>query len=428
VTPPVHHRTAPTPTRPPTRRDATAPVPFRPPLRREVSPYAYAGIPCWWSAERWMEHVARVYKRSYLVLRPRLVASSGGGISLPTVLAYAAAQAAAADHRTGRSSRPSIAGMATTAARGRRTIQRARLFLRLAELATEIQPGRTRTYPERINSWERGDRARGWTAVYALHPSPTYPDPVDNPRIIRPGHTPDGTPPRSGSLSASASAEKRVSTRDNNQGPPAGNEDGAPRRAPTRRGRPGRGAEPTRAPGTALMLAWRTDPACPGWARAYAAHRWAGALTAVAATGWTARDLTQLLTDLTNTGHHILTRPRRPISYLLALLTKVDLHEPPTLTRDLHDAAHHAERAEQAAQRSAERAENDQARQAAITALTGSGRARALDTAANASRGAAERRAERQWKERQAVNDLVAHRRRGYSGSGKSAGGDRSVR
>jgi len=110
VTPPVRHRTAPTSTRPPNRRDATTPA-FRPPLRREVSLYAYASIPCWWSAERWMEHVARVYKRSYLLLRPRLVTSSGGGISLPTVLAYAAAQAAAADHRTGRGSRPSLTGM-----------------------------------------------------------------------------------------------------------------------------------------------------------------------------------------------------------------------------------------------------------------------------------------------------------------------------
>jgi len=412
VTPPVRQRTAPTSTRPPNRRDATTPVAFRPPLRREVSPYAYAGIPCWWSAERWMEHVARVYKRSYLLLRPQLVASSGGGISLSTVLAYAAAQAAAADHHTGRGSRPSIAGMVTTAARGRRTIQRARLFLRLAGLATEIQPGRTRSYRERIASWERGDKARGWTAVYALHPSPTYPDPVDNPRIIRAGHTPDGTPPRSGSLPPSASAEKRVSTRANDQEPPAGDEDGAPRRASTRNGWPGRGAEPTRAAGTALMLAWRTAPACPGWARAYSAHRWAGALTTAAAAGWTARDLTQLLIDLTNTGHHILAHPRRPISYLLALLTKVDLHEPPTLTRDLHDTAHQAERAESAVQRSIERAENDQARQAAIAALTGPGRALALNIATTTATTAAQRRAGLRQSEYETRAELVARQRR----------------
>jgi len=424
----VRHRTAPTPTRPPTRRDTTAPMALRRPLRREVSPYAYAGIPCWWSAERWITHVARVYQRSYLILRPRLVASSGGGISLPTVLAYADAQAVAADHRTGRGSRPSITTMATTARRGRRTIQRARLFLRLAGLATEIQPGRTRTYPERITSWERGDRARGWTAVYALHPSPTYPDPVDNSRIIRAGQTPDGTPPRSGSLPPSAPAEKRVSTQDNNQQPPAGDEDGAPHRASTTKKWPDPGAEPTRAPATALMLAWRTDPACPGWARAYSAHRWAGALTAAATAGWTARDLTQMLVDLTNTGHHILTRPRRPISYFLALLTKVDLREPPTLTRDLHDAAHQTARAEQATERAVERAESDRARQAAVLALSGPGRSLAHQAAATVASAARQRRTGQQQSDRQAVAELVAHRRRGYSGSGKSVGGKRSVR
>jgi hypothetical protein len=415
VSPPVRHRTAPTPTRPPNRRDATTPVAFRPPLRREVSPYV--SIPCWWSAERWMDHVARVYQRSYLLLRPRLVASSGGGISLPTVLAYAAAQAAAADHRTGRSSRPSITSMATTAARGRRTIQRARLFLRLAGLATEVQPGRTRTYPERISSWERGDRSRGWTAVYALHPSPTYPDPVDNSRVIRPGQTPDGTPPRSGSLPHSAPAEKRVSTRDADQEPPAGDEDGAPRRASTTKSRSDLVTSGTRAPGTALMLAWRTDPACPGWAKAYAAHRWAGALTAPAAAGWTARDLTQMLIDLTNTGHHILTRPRRPISYLLALLNKVDLNEPPTLTRDLHDAAHQTERAEQATERAVEQAESDRARQTAIAALTGTGRTLALEIAATTAVTAAQRRAGLRQSEYENRAELVARQRRQHQPS-----------
>ena len=176
------------------------------------------------------------------------------------------------------------------------------------------------------------------------------------------------------------------------------------------------------------MLAWRTDPDCPSWAKAYGAHRWAGALTAVAEASWTARDLTQMLVDLTNTGHHILTRPRRPISYLLALLNKVDLNEPPTLTRDLHDAAHQAERAQQATERAVEQAEGDRDRQAAIAALDGPGRALAHQIAATASVGAAMRHADRQSKERQAITALVAQRRRGYSGSGKSVGGDRSGR
>jgi len=300
--------------------------------------------------------------------------------------------------------------MTATTGLGERTITRARTFLRLVGLATEVQQGRQRTLHERLDSADRGDTARGWTAVYALHHTSTHP--VDNPVPIIAGLTPDGTPPRSGYLPPSASAEKRVSTETNPKRPPAGDEDGAPRHASTKKGWPGGGAGPTRAPGTALMLAWRTDPGCPGWARAYGAHRWAGALTAAVEAGWTARDLTQMLTDLTNTGHHILTRPRRPISYLLALLTKIDLNEPPTLTRDLHDAAQRAVRAEQAAQRAIDHTESDHARQAAITALTGTGRALARQAAASAATDSAQRRVEQQWKERQAVTALVAHRRR----------------
>jgi len=376
----------------------------------------YARVPCWWSAERWITHVERVYTRHYLLMRHRLVATTGGGISLRAVLAVAAAHAAVADYHTGRNSWPLLGktggqrGITAATGLGERTITRARTFLRLVDLATEVQQGRHRTLPERLDSADRGDKAHGWTAVYALHHTSTHP--VDNPVRNTAGQTPDGTPPRSGLFLSSASAEKRVSTETNPTRPPAGNEDGAPRRASTTTGCSGGRTDGTRAPGTALMLAWRTDPGCPGWARAYAAHRWAGALTTVAEAGWTARDLSQMLTDLTNTGHYILTQPRRPISYLLALLHKIDLHEPPTLTRDLHDAAQRAVRAEQAAQRAIDHAESDHARQAAITALTGTGRALARQAAASAAADSAQRRVEQQWKERQAVTALVAHRRR----------------
>jgi len=369
-------------------------------------------VPCWWSAERWITHVERVYTRHYLLMRHRLVATTGGGISLRAVLAVAAAHAAAADFHTGRNSWPLLGttggerGMTAATGLGERTITRARTFLRLVGLATEVQQGRQRTLPERLDSAERGDTARGWTAVYALHHTSTHP--VDNPMGVTAGQTPNGTPPRSGLFPPSASAEKRVSTETNPARPPAGGEDGAPRHASTKTGGSGRGTKPTRAPGTALMLAWRTDPACPGWARAYAAHRWAGALTEAVEAGWTARDLTQMLVDLTNTGHHILTRPRRPISYLLALLTKVDLHEPPTLTRDLHDAAHQAARAEQTAQR----ANNDQARQTAIAALSGPGRALAHQVLATTSRAVAQRRVVDRRADIQARAELVRRARR----------------
>jgi len=144
-------------------------------LRRPAAPGGYARLPCWWSAERWLEHVERVYRRLYLLVRHQLVATTGGGISLRAVLAVATAHAGAANHSTGRESWPLLGqtggerGLTAATGYGARTITRARTFLRLAGLATEIQPGRRRTLLERLDSHERGDKARGWTAVYALH-------------------------------------------------------------------------------------------------------------------------------------------------------------------------------------------------------------------------------------------------------------------
>jgi len=415
--PPTRGRVVSARTRPNgSRRESTAPPALRrPPLRREVSPYAYAGVRCWWSADRWLTHVTRVYRRSYLIVRPRLVATSGGGVSLATVLAVAATQAADADHRTGRGSRPAVARMMIAAGRGERTVQRAREFLRLTGLATEIEAGRRRSYTERIASWARGDTARGWTAGYALHPSPTYPDdliPVDNsPRIIA-GQQGYGTPPRSGISTPTRSVEKRVSTTDTTQAPPAGGEDGAPRRASTTPAAPSGAGGDLRAPATALMLAWRGEPDCPGWAKRFGAHRWAGALSAPAAAGWTARDLTQLLTDLTGVGHHILREPHRPIGYLLALLAHVDLAERPTALIDAHAAADRAQRAERTAAQHAARTEADRARRTAIEALTGPGRAAAHHIAATAVALAAQHRRERQRVQLLAPAEQQVNRRR----------------
>jgi len=383
-------------TRPGSRRESTAaPVLRRPPLRREVGPYAYAGVRCWWSAERWLTHVARVYRRSYLIVRPRLVATSGGGVSLATVLAVAASQAVDADHRTGRGSRPAVARMMIAAGRGERTVQRAREFLRLTGLATEIEAGRHRSYTERIASWERGDPARGWTAGYALHPSPTYPDdliPVDNSARVIAGQIVRGTPPRSGSSSPERSDREVLTSSDNRSTAPAAREeDGAPRRASTTADTRD-GSAVTRTPATALMLAWRASGHCPRWARRYGAHRWSGALSAVAAAGWTARDLDQLLTDLTSRGHQVLGEPRRPISYLCHLLDLVDTAEPPTAVLDAQDAEDRAARRTRTATQLAARETGAAARETAAAALGGEGHRAALARAADAATRARLRR------------------------------------
>jgi len=300
----------------------------------------YAPVPCWWSRQRWLQHVERVYRRHYLLLRPRLVAVSGGGISLPAVLAVAAAHAAAADFGTGRDSRPVLGqtggdrGLTAATGLGARTITRARTFLRLAGVATEVQPGRHRTLTERLDSWERGDRARGWTAVYALHHTTTHP--VDNLGSIGAGHTPDGTPPRSGSLPPSSSEEKMVTTGTERE------DRGAPRPASTRRGRRGRRRAVPDARGVLLATRWCQDLDSPPWARYKTPTTWAALLALPAAHGWTVRDLHRLLEDHTTSGRRVLTHPNNPIAYLSWLLNQIDLTNRPYAMDDVY-AAYEAE-------------------------------------------------------------------------------------
>jgi len=330
--------------RPPQRRDAGHPLVSRPPLRRPVPVSVYARVPCWWSRRRWLEHVERVYRRHYLLLRPRLVAVSGGGISLPAVLAVAAAHAAAADFGTGRDSRPVLGqtggerGLTAATGLGARTITRARTFLRLAGLATEVQPGRHRTLPERLASWERGDTARGWTAVYALHHTATHP--VDNLGNISTGHPPDGTPPRSGSLPPSSFEEKVVTTGTERE------DRGAPRPASTTKGRRRRRRAVADPRGVLLATRWCQHPDSPPWARYKTPTTWAALLALPAAHGWTVRDLHRLLTDHAASGRRVLTHPRNPIAYLSWLLNKADLTNRPCAMDDVY-AAHEAELAAQ---------------------------------------------------------------------------------
>jgi len=361
--------------RPQGRRDASGPMPPRPLLRRPVSPGAYARVPCWCSARRWIEHVERVYRRHYLLVRHQLVATTGGGISLPAVLAVAAAHAAAADFTTGRNSGPLLGqsgaeqGMTAATGRGERTISRARTFLRLVGLATEVQAGRQRTLLERLDSAERGDRARGWTAVYALHHSTTHP--VDNPVRITAGQPPDGTPPRSGLVPGSSFEERVVSTGAEH---PSGSADGAPRRASTRGGVRKGGCDPGGV-GLALSKALRAHPECPGWIRRYSPHAYTAALSRWAQAGWTARDVIQHLNDVTTTGFRVYDTPRNPVKYLLALLHRGDIGERPTLWRDAHADADTAAAAQRNAAAPAQLAAAATAREVGRAALNGAGRA-----------------------------------------------------
>ncbi len=380
-------------TRPPARRDSSSPTASvllrRPLARASVEPISWSALPCWWSAERWLAHVVAVYRRGYLLTRPQLVAATGGGVSLRAVLAVATAHARAGDYRTGRCSRPLLGvtggttGITATTQLGQRTVTRARTWLRLVGLATEVAPGRHRTYLERMDSWRRGDTARGWCADYALHPSTTHP--VDNPGRVVAGQTPHGTPPRSGISTTTPPVDLQLTTatqHGNGRAPRAAtNKDPAKprarRRAPDARG---------------LLLAtrWRAHPDAPAWARKNTATAWAGLLAAPARHGWTARDLNQLLDDHTATHGQLLSRPRRPIGYLSWLLHHTNLADRPCALDDARAADELAQATQRKTNQAAAAAQHSIDRQLAQADLGGAGHA-----AARAALAAAHERGQR---------------------------------
>jgi len=369
----------------------------------------YAPVPCWWSRQRWLEHVERVYRRHYLLLRPRLVAVSGGGISPRAVLVVAGAHAAAADFGTGRDSRPALGqtggerGLTAATGLGARTITRARTFLRLAGLATEVQTGRHRSLSERLDSWERGDKGRGWTAVYALHHTTTHP--VDNLAGIGAGHTPDGTPPRSGSLPPSSSEKKVVTTGEKRE------DRGASRPASTNTKGCGRRRAAPDARGLVLATRWCQHPDSPPWARYKTPTTWAALLALPAAHRWTVRDLHRLLEDHTARGRRLLTHPSNPIAYLSWLLNQVDITDRPCAMEEVYAAYEADLAAQRQAAAPAHRAAADHARDAARAALHGEAHQQVRDILTHRGRVAAAGKAEWIRAEHAARAEFITRRR-----------------
>jgi len=338
-------------------------------LRRGLPADVWCGVACWWSPERWVAHVRLVYLRHYQLLRPALVAATGGGVSLEAVLAVAATHAGVADHRTGRSSRPLLGTSETTtglvAATGfaRRTVSRVRTFLRLAGLVTEVAGGRHRSLAERMESWRRGDRARGWTAVYALHPSRTHP--VDRSPgaarrlVVVVAHwSRGGTPPRSGSVPTPTPVDTAVST-------------GEPHRQVSR-------SSQRRTPdalGLDLALRWRRHPRAPDWVMAVSPAAWSALLALPARHGWTAADLNQLLRDHVAEGSVVPDRPNRPVGFVSWLLHRLDLAERPTIRRDAARAEDVRLATQRKRQQAEQRREAPRRAAAALAALHGPGRA-----------------------------------------------------
>ena len=254
---------------------------------------AYRGVPCWNGAARWAKQVVPVaYDLGYSAIRARL---GKNPVSRRAVLAVAAARAAYADHATGRECRPTDAQLAADTGLSLRTVTAASTCLRLLGVATEVLRGRQRTLDERMAAWRIGDSARGWASVWALH---------DNQTLTR--RVELATHLRSGPVRDKKLLKKSLSTR-------SACPSGPRRRAGKRRSAPDRG-------GLGLARSWRSSPHAPTWAHRYRAEAWAAILAAPAASGWTPRDLNQLVVDYRGVGRRVPEEPYKPIGLLAAMI------------------------------------------------------------------------------------------------------------
>ena len=288
-------------------------------VRLELPQSAHLGVAVWYSDIDWMIQIQIAYDLYYEQLRPAVADRKGrGGVSKSAVIKVAAARAAAADWDTGRNSRLSVETIMARTGLGERTVQRASALLRLLGAATEVFRGRQRTYRERMASWRRGDKGRGWASVYALHP-PNNPqvrraklaaDPLATPHPRR-GPRRGPSPLSKNSLTASGKAGQCRSraSRDatNTAGPPPG-----------RRPR-GRVVNPK---GLLLAHRWLQAAETPHWVSKCTPQRWAAVLAKPAAHGWTPADLDQLLRDHVSLGGWIAADPADPTRLIGWLLKK----------------------------------------------------------------------------------------------------------
>ena len=307
---------------------------------------AWAAIPCWSGrAQRWAQStVPTAYLLHYnTVVRP---AMPHNPISLKTLVAVAAARASFAQHRTGRSCRPTNARLAQMTGLSVRTVQRASTALRLLGVATEVIRGRQRTRTERFASWRVGDKGRGWASVWALHDC----------RIQSLSPHPEGS-----HFHLQTSSKSTLTTTHRRQA--AGSSAAARRPSPESRA-------------LALANKWVLNQQSPPWARRYRTGTpWARVLAGPARHGWTPRDLNTLIRDWVGTGHWLPECPHKPIGLLGAMLAAHgDLDNRPAayeVARELEELAQ--ARARITAQLAA-RETNRQAREAGRAALSGPGR------------------------------------------------------
>ncbi len=364
----------------------------------ELEDGAYGGIARWRGAQHWVEIVVRcAFTAEYTRIRPILVQTSGGGISLKSLLAVATVMAEAADFDTGRNSRMTVETIAERIKGGERTVQRARQALKLLRVATEVLRGRLRTKDERYASWRFNDKARGWASVWALHPS----KPVDKTRIIVAGSIQMAPHPRSGHFKSFSSRREVLNTKRS-----------VDKRAASRR--KGSKVEAEKAEGVrkGLLLAskWLSNPRTPVWARRHTPRGWAPALTELAAHGWTAADLNDTI-DAWSKATRMAPAPKHPIAFIRWLMKQQDLAFAPHVLAQIAADQQKAERERQAAA-----FEADRGRYATAAPADSPGRRAAMAAVPNAAavrrrrqiierRAAADARAELCAKQRGAENN-----------------------
>ncbi|MFE6925937.1 hypothetical protein ACFVAV_33340 [Nocardia sp. NPDC057663] len=298
----------------------TAVLPIQiPPLQLDLPEDAYDEAPaCWWSRARWVAHNLALYDQHYTDLR---AAGRCESVGRKTFELYLLGESAGADYSTGRNSRVTIRSLQTLTRRSESTMHRCRRLVAVFGTRTVVFRGRQRTLLERLDSWRRDDRARGWAAVSALHESPLFP--VDNALVESILHQGFGTPPGRSSGSLSLSRSSSIT--------PAQNviDRRASRGMDTKRARrKARSYDPR-----ALLLAsrCRSDERFPLWVRQLGPQGLAAVLTRRAINGWTADDVHAALDQVYLSGRKIFDRPRDPYGYLAWLLKPVPVDEPPML-------------------------------------------------------------------------------------------------
>ncbi|MFC9898530.1 hypothetical protein ACFVMC_32970 [Nocardia sp. NPDC127579] len=292
-----------------------------------------------------------LYDLLYDELRRTLRAPS---VSRKTFQAWAIAESECADIVTGRECRPSVRHLSRKIVRCARTVKRCRELARLLDVRQVVVTGRHRTKLERLLSWKRDDRHRGWTAEAALIDSPSYAHLVDNSTLESLAQQGFVTPlPRSGgSLDLSRPPSVPLSKNVTKGRAPRGNEKKrARRKSPDYDER-------------ALLLASRirADARFPLWVRKMGRNGLAGVLTKRAIAGWTADDVLQALDQFLLSGKKIFTNPDNPYGYLASLLHPIPVDEPPALLDRAREAA------KEEARRAAVRREWEQLRADTIAA------------------------------------------------------------